>query len=79
MAKVIVGQRIHYSGDMANPSGWFRVARIAEHTVDLSEIDGDGRKINGIQHNQIGDVYAGHCAPRFVTDKAYNAYYEKGE
>ena len=68
-----IGEVIYYTGDMANPSGWFAVTRADATRVDLAEREGD-RTILGISASQIGDVYAGHCGTRFVTEAAYNAY-----
>jgi hypothetical protein len=63
------GDRIHYSGDMANASGWFRLYP-TQQGVELIEEYGDRRFT--ITPALIGDVYQGHCSPRFVTEAAYN-------
>ncbi len=70
-----IGSRVHYSGDMANASGWFTVTgkRVALRvTYNLREIDGD-REFLGT-HVDPDDAYHGHCAPRFVTGEAYDAW-----
>lgn len=66
------GDRIHYSGDLANEPGWFRVEldRVGPWLV---EENGDRRFT--VSPTQIGDVYKGHCSPRFVTEAAYRAFY----
>ena len=74
-----IGQRIYYTGDMANQDGHFVVAAIrAPGCVDLQELPGDlshGRDIKGIYERHIGHEYHGHCNPRFVTEEARQAYY----
>ena len=65
------GDKIYYTGDMANQSGWFQVKSFrAPGCVDLVEIDGD-REIKGIYVSHIGMEYTGHCGQRFVTEAAY--------
>jgi len=64
---------IYYTGDMANPSGWFVITRETKNSVDLVEVGGD-RTIRGIGRHQIGTVYEGHCGTRFVTRQAYDDY-----
>lgn len=75
------GDLIYYTGDMANMSGWFRIARVnaptqyAPLSYDLEELGGgDDRELRGIYAISVGDVYRGHCNPRFVTEDAYHAY-----
>lgn len=73
---------IYYTGDVCNNDGWFTLVAIAEPTsygqaIKLVEDEGEyseGRTINlpGVHH--VGDVYRGHCNPRFVTKEAYDAY-----
>lgn len=61
--------RVYYTGDVANRDGWFTVAptpnarevRLVEEPGERSE----GRVIT-VFPSHIGDVYAGHCNPRFV-------------
>lgn len=67
-----IGSKIYYTGDMANASGNFTVARVNSFSVTLVEVDGD-RKFD-VYPSQIGDVYQGHCNPRFVTEEARQAY-----
>lgn len=71
MATVHVGDRIYYTGDRANDPGWGTVHCTGPTNVGM-ELD-DGRVIN-IPPSHIGDKYAGHCNPRFVTQAAYVAY-----
>ena len=73
-----VGQKIYYSGDMANSPGWFTVTDIRRSqfgvSYDLTEIKGE-RVFLGTRN--IGHVYAGHCDPRMVTSQAYDAFYAR--
>jgi hypothetical protein len=75
--KHAIGDRIYYTGDMANHSGWFRVER-TDMNGNLRLVE-DGTPNHGrtmaILPMQIGDVYQGHCNPRFVTELAYATYY----
>ena len=72
--------RVYYTGDVANRDGWFTVAptpnarevRLVEEPGERSE----GRVIT-VFPSHIGDVYAGHCNPRFVTEAAYDAFHAK--
>lgn len=66
------GSKVYYTGDMANASGNFTVTAQNGHNVLLTEVDGD-RKF-WVYPSQIGNVYAGHCNPRFVTEEARQAY-----
>lgn len=68
------GDKIYYTGDMANQSGWFKVESFrAPGCVDLVEIGGD-RDMKGIFVDHIGTEYQGHCGTRFVTEAAYKEY-----
>jgi len=77
--KVQEGDRIYYTGDMANDSAWCAVSEV--HTdslgqpvyVALRPEDTEDRWT--IHVAQIGDKYHGHCDPRFVTERAHNAYH----
>lgn len=69
-----LGTKIYYTGDMANPSGTFKVVDFAGSYVTLQEEGGEGRRFPGIHLHQIGEVYQGHCNPRFVTDEARQAF-----
>lgn len=67
------GDRIHYSGDMANAQGWFEVTGLHhDGSVDLAECGGE--RVWRVSDCQIGDVYHGHCSPRFVTEAAVLTY-----
>jgi hypothetical protein len=73
--------RIYYTGDMANQSGWFR----AEPDTTSSQAlygslllrEEDGPRTFTVLRRHIGEVYAGHCNPRFVTEDAYQTYYRE--
>ena len=65
--------RVYYSGDMANQPGWFTRRPSPGGTVSLVEEGGEGRRLT-VSPQEIGDVYHGHCSPRFVTEAAYNAF-----
>lgn len=82
-----VGDKIHYSGDICNPRGWFVVTRITPSPygahLELREIPGRYSAFKeGDRHGRafvtnerhIGDVYAGHCDPRCVTEAAFNTW-----
>jgi hypothetical protein len=73
-ATLSIGGRVHYSGDMANDSGWFTVTAIHDGFMncDLAEIDGARRFPR--THVDPTDIYQGHCAPRFVTGEAYDTW-----
>ena len=70
--KLTAGQRVYYTGDMANDPAWLTViARRGENSYDLREVE-SGRIRRGVMW--IGHVYAGHCDPRYVSGEAYDAY-----
>lgn len=61
---------------MANRDGWFIACRVEGFFCELVEEPGDhsqGRKFT-IGASHVGDVYAGHCNPRFVTAAAVAAF-----
>ena len=72
---VEIGTRIYYTGDMANNEDYGTVTdvtsgRFGTHVVIRLD---DGREFT---HSiRIGEVYQGHCNPRFVTVAAVNKYY----
>jgi hypothetical protein len=69
-----LGDKIYYTGDMANLSGWFVVSNMrAPDCGDLQEIDGD-RTMLGVYTRHVGTEYHGHCNPHYVTEAAYNTY-----
>ena len=82
MTKYAVGQKIYYTGDMANHSGWFKITGFKEagpynpNMYALTEINGD-RVFGGVYEIGISDKYNGHCGTRFVTEEAYKAYREE--
>lgn len=72
---ITVGTKVYYTGDMANPEGWFTVVMIRQPgCYDLCENGGDNREFLSIHAQQIGHEYFGHCNPRFVTEAAHRAY-----
>jgi len=77
--KIAINDKIYYTGDMTNASGWFKVSSVdttSNNSVSytLKEIDGYTRTFRGIGVTQIGHVYNGTMNPRFVTQTAYNTY-----
>jgi tyrosine-protein phosphatase YwqE len=67
-----VGTEIYYTGDMANSSARCKVVSVGRNHVVLVEMDGE--RVFHVYKSQIGDVYQGHCDPRFVTEEARQAY-----
>lgn len=63
-----IGTEIYYTGDVMNESGHFKATFVSEALVKLKEIDGD--RSFSLYPSQIGDIYRGHCNPRFVTKEA---------
>jgi len=70
----ITGQRIYYTGDMANRSGWGTVTNVRpcpyyqlNYTLEMH----DGR-IFSITPFEITDTY--NDSFRFITKEAYNEY-----
>lgn len=71
------GDVVHYSGDMANRQGWFMVrAVLSPMQIQLVEVSGGENREFTVAEWNIGNVYAGHCDPRFVTFAAFNAWRE---
>ncbi len=70
-ATVHVGDRIYYTGDVANQPGWGTVVCSGPTNVGL-DLDDEG--IINIYPSGIGDTYHGHGDPRFVTKAAYDAW-----
>jgi hypothetical protein len=67
--------RVYYTGDMANSPGWFDVTGADNYGVNrLEEDKGEGRTFH-VSPSQVGNVYHGHCNPRFVTEVAYKAFH----
>jgi hypothetical protein len=72
------GDVIYYTGDMANASGWFVVsARVSANQIRLTEVNGGEDRVKIVSDWHIGELYQGHCDPRFVTLAAYNAWREQ--
>jgi len=66
-----MGERIYYTGDICNQSDWGTVAKIESGNVCL-QMDNGGQM--WVWDTAIGNVYQGHCNPRFVTQTAYDTY-----
>lgn len=80
--KYAIGQKIYYTGDMANHSGRFEIihsncSQFGGNQYDMKEMGGD-RVFNGVWEIGIGDKYNGTCNPRFVTAESYGAW-RKGQ
>jgi hypothetical protein len=73
-AAIGAGDRIHYSGDLMNVSGWFVVVGKEGEYLKLDEDGGQERKGFTVAPSSIGHKYEGHCSPRFVTQAAYDAF-----
>jgi hypothetical protein len=75
------GAQVYYTGDMANRSGWFRIAGdFGPNQVTLEECAAEEpRTFRGVFRVAIGSVYAGHCDPRFVTREAFETYHQRRE
>jgi hypothetical protein len=78
--KYELGQKIYYTGDQANCDGWFLITEVRNNNYikgyDMKEINGENRLMNRVLQVSIGDTYKGHMGTRFVTEAAYNEYYE---
>ncbi len=70
-ATVQTGERVYYTGDRANGSGWGSVVSADERNVEL--VLDDGRSLN-VFPGGIGDVYSGNCDPRFLIEEAVLDY-----
>ena len=73
-----VGTRVYYTGDMANQPHWAEIVEIRTGRGQEVTLRADARdespRTYTIPRHHIGDVYAGHCDPRFVTEAAWLAY-----
>lgn len=75
-----VGDRIYYTGDMANRPGWFTVVALKADSyrhVELLEEGDDEPRHMFIPLSLFSAEYLGHCGTRFVTEAAYRRYYEE--
>ena len=68
------GTRIYYTGDVANHSWWGSVESEDQHNVFI-RVD-DGQLVSVFQQS-IGNLYQGHCDPRFVTEEAFKEYQQQ--
>ena len=71
--EITIGTRIFYTGDIANNEDWGTVSRRLSDGVIALKMDEDKEEWL-IEEAQIGDVYEGHCDPRFVTLRAYDDF-----
>jgi hypothetical protein len=70
-----INDRIYYTGDMANIDGWFVVSKPWDKwNFEIVEEKGGEDRTMVICQSQVGEVYKGHCNPRFVTEAAYMSY-----
>jgi hypothetical protein len=65
------GERVYYTGDMANQPDWCTITGLENHNVKL-QMDNGGE--TWVWDTSIGHVYQGHCNPRFVTQAAYDTW-----
>jgi len=73
--EIHMGDRIYYTGDRANSAAWTKVISLDGFSVQL-EHEADGHVMD-VFRQAIGDLYQGHCDPRFVTERAYREYYRQ--
>ncbi len=69
-----VGDRIYYSGDMANSDGFGTVTRTHSNATWGDSVDvafDDGRESRGLHIVQFSPTYSGNGSTRFVTEAAY--------
>jgi hypothetical protein len=75
--KLSIGDRVYYTGDMANQPAWLTVtSERSPDCYDMKEGGPNGGTFAGIHARAIGTEYHGHCNPRFVTEAAYIAFYD---
>ena len=72
--EVKVGDRLHYSGDVCNHRVWATVTEVKGNHVVIEFDEGGSQPIPVYI---IGDVYHGHCDPRFVTEAAYKDWHAR--
>jgi hypothetical protein len=71
-----VGQRIYYTGDMANRSGWGIITNARPckwYSLNYMLEMQDGR-IFTIHPHMISDTFNGSSTFRFITKEAYDEY-----
>ena len=78
-AKLTIGTRVYYTGDIANDDGFGVVTEIMPATkygpeVAVMHLD-DGRELSTYAMS-IEAIYNGHCGTKFVTEAAYKVYRE---
>ncbi len=83
LSELEIGTKLFYTGDIANASDWGEILSKSESPSDgfggwVEVKFEDGKSTAKLWPSQIGDVYRGHCNPRFVTLEAYQKYF-KGE
>ena len=80
MKQLAIGQKIYYTGDMANQDGFGEIVEIetndrfgiTEYKIEMQ--DDEEERTMWISANSITDVYKGHCGFRFVTLEAYDKF-----
>ena len=72
------GARIYYTGDMANQDGWGTITEGTRIVHDQYHVTMDDGREFWLSQYAIGDVYKGHCDPRFVTKAAHDAWHVHG-
>jgi hypothetical protein len=75
----VTGQRIRYTGDMANRSGWGTVthARPCQNYGLIYTLEMDDSRIFSLYPHDISDKYYGDFIFRFITKEAYAEYRSK--
>ena len=67
-----VGDRIYYTGDMANMAHWCVVDELDTYGARLKE---ENRPfMTYVTYSGIGLAYEGHGNPRFYTEAAFNEW-----
>lgn len=69
-----IGTRISYTGDIAHASDWATIIEVGGLARLMYHVAFDGGGVSWISAFAIGDIYEGHCNPRFVTEAAYQAW-----
>ena len=70
MAQVQTGERVYYTGDMANVACWAAVVSADKFDIVLKDEE-DPKHVFHVLPAAIGDIYRFTCMPRFVTEAAY--------
>ena len=73
--ELAVGERIYYTGDMANQPAWLTVTALDRAANHIAVLWDDGRT-DVLFPGQIGRTYEGHANPRFYPEHAVNVWRE---